>query len=158
MNWMILSLKQTDQCGRGCFHTKRSYHEIGIILLFSLLLLHVTGCAVRVSAGREHQENTNQREDLWIREELYFGSDMPDGGIVFEAQWREFADSVITPRFSEGFTVLEGRGQYRYQDGRIVKERTRIVVLLRRSQDSGADKRSARSRVSTSPGSGRNRS
>lgn len=41
-----------------------------------------------------------------MREELYFGMRKPDATLVTEAESQAFVDSVITPRFPDGLTVL----------------------------------------------------
>lgn len=66
----------------------------------------------------------------WVRTELFFGTAKPDGSVVSEAEWREFLDSEVTPRFPDGLTVLNGSGQWQGEDEEIVQERSKIVVLL----------------------------
>ncbi|WP_323369697.1 DUF3574 domain-containing protein [Streptomyces alkaliterrae] len=63
---------------------------------------------------------------------LFFGTERPDGGpAVTDAQFREFVDREVTPRFPEGLTVREGRGQWRdVASGEIVRERSYELVLL----------------------------
>jgi hypothetical protein len=66
----------------------------------------------------------------WVRTELFFGTSKPDGSAVSEAEWEAFLDAEITPRFPEGLTVLSGNGQWQEEDGDIVEERSKIVILL----------------------------
>ncbi len=68
-------------------------------------------------------------ETFW-RTELYFGRDKNDGTLVSDGDWNKFLDEIVTPKFPAGLTVLEGNGQYRLQNGTIVKERSKILVLL----------------------------
>jgi hypothetical protein len=65
-----------------------------------------------------------------IRSELYFGMSRPDGGVVSDEQWSRFLDTAITPRFPEGLTVLDASGQYRMASGVLVKERTKMLVIV----------------------------
>lgn len=65
-----------------------------------------------------------------IRTELYFGMSRPDGGVVSDEQWGRFLDTAITPRFPEGLTVLDASGQYRMTSGVLVKERTKLLVIV----------------------------
>ena len=60
---------------------------------------------------------------------LYFGLDTPAGEVTRE-QWETFVSDVVTPRFPDGFTVIEGRGQWRTSHGDLVTEHTRIVEFL----------------------------
>src|SRR3954463_6899250 len=49
----------------------------------------------------------------YLRTELYFGTDKPDGAAVTEEEWTRFLAEEVTARFPDGFTVLEGYGQFR---------------------------------------------
>lgn len=66
----------------------------------------------------------------WVRTELFFGLSRPEGPAISEAEWEAFLDAEITPRFPDGLTVISGDGQWQGEDGRIVEERSKIVVLL----------------------------
>lgn len=70
-----------------------------------------------------------------VRETLYFGRSRP-GGEVSDAEWRSFVDDVVTPRFPDGFTVLQGRGQWRDGQGAIVSEPSTLLIVL---HDGGAE-------------------
>lgn len=73
--------------------------------------------------------NSIYAETFW-RTELYFGRDKNDGTQVTDEEWSKFLDEFVTPRFPGGLTVLEGNGQYRLQNGSIVKEKSKVLVLL----------------------------
>jgi len=60
---------------------------------------------------------------------LYFGGAYPDG-VVTPAQWRDFVDSVVTPRFPEGLTMIEAAGQYRTAAGVIQHEPSWVLQLV----------------------------
>ena len=68
--------------------------------------------------------------ERFYRTELYFGTEKPDGGAVSDEEWAQFLAQEVTPRFPDGFTVLEGFGQYRDSSGRIVKEKSRCLILF----------------------------
>jgi hypothetical protein len=64
---------------------------------------------------------------------LYFGLDLPDGGMVSEEQWAGFLADVVTPRFPDGFTVLDAYGQWRdpeLTDAPVIREETRIIIIV----------------------------
>lgn len=44
--------------------------------------------------------------------DLYFGRDIAGRGPVTAAEWDDFAAREITPRFADGFTVFDARGQW----------------------------------------------
>ncbi|MEW6211240.1 MAG: DUF3574 domain-containing protein [Acidobacteriota bacterium] len=68
--------------------------------------------------------------DPFIRTELFFGTQKPDGTEVTGKQWKKFLNDEITPRFPDGLTVLTGSGQFRDSTGEIIKETSRVLILL----------------------------
>jgi hypothetical protein len=75
---------------------------------------HMTGAP----AGRAYTRTT-----------LYFGLARP-AGTISERQWKVFVREEITTRFAQGFTIWEARGQWRSTDGRISREKAKILLLL----------------------------
>jgi hypothetical protein len=67
---------------------------------------------------------------LFARTELFFGSLKPNGSNVSEAEFQGFLSNKITPRFPDGLTLLAGLGQFRNSQGVIIKERSRLLILL----------------------------
>jgi hypothetical protein len=65
-----------------------------------------------------------------VRDQVYFGRNRPDGGTVSDAEWLGFLDSVVTPSFPDGFTVVEGTGQWKGRSGAVERERSAIVTFL----------------------------
>lgn len=64
-----------------------------------------------------------------IREELYFGRGLGGGGEVADSAWATFLRDEVTPRFPDGVTVLDARGQWRGPGGTLVLERSWVLVL-----------------------------
>jgi len=62
--------------------------------------------------------------------DLYFGRDKQGGGEVSEAEWASFLTDTVTPRFPDGLSVLNVEGQARESSGRIVRERTKLLVVV----------------------------
>jgi Protein of unknown function (DUF3574) len=60
---------------------------------------------------------------------LYFGRDSPHGE-VSEAEWARFLAEEVTPRFPAGLSVVEVAGQYTEPGGRLVREKTKLVVVV----------------------------
>jgi hypothetical protein len=79
--------------------------------------------------------------ELWRRTELYFGSEKPDGEAVTEAEFEQFIDDEVTPRFPDGLTLLTGYGQFRNSAGVIIEERSMMLILLYPIQMSDASKK-----------------
>ena len=89
-----------------------------------VLLVALSACAAPVPScllpGQTRQ----------LRITLYFGLDRPDGGQVSDAEWRGFVSEVVTPRFPDGLTVLDGQGQWRDRTrNRIGSEPSRMLLL-----------------------------
>jgi Protein of unknown function (DUF3574) len=68
--------------------------------------------------------------DLFVRTKLFFGRNKPDGTKVSRREWERFLDEVITPRFPDGLTVLEGIGRFLNSRGEIEQERAIVLILL----------------------------
>ena len=64
-----------------------------------------------------------------VQVDLYFGRDT-DKGEVSESDWATFLADEVTPRFPEGLSVLEVQGQYREPSGQIIRERTKLLVIV----------------------------
>jgi hypothetical protein len=62
--------------------------------------------------------------------DLYFGRDKPTGGEVTDAEWGAFLSEVVTSRFPDGLSVFDSSGQYREPTGRIVRERSKRLVVI----------------------------
>jgi hypothetical protein len=95
------------------------------------LLLGLTSCTstLRVPAP-DIPSDSLAYGDIAMQTDLYFGLSRSDGGMVSENEWRGFLDSTITPRFPDGLTVLDVRGQWRGADGRIITEPSKVVILI----------------------------
>lgn len=94
--------------------------KIGIkfwIFLFTIVLLSAGGCGVGGSA---------------VKTELYFGLIKGDGGTVSKREWERFVDDVVTPRFEEGFTIVDAKAQWVGKEEELIKEKTKIIILLHR--------------------------
>jgi hypothetical protein len=92
-----------------------------------LLLLAAAGCGV---APSPRPAGPVPDTVSLARTELVFGRRRPDGGIVTDAEWGAFVAEHVTPRFPNGFTVLDATGQYRDRAGRIVTEPTKILLIV----------------------------
>jgi hypothetical protein len=61
--------------------------------------------------------------------ELFLGRGLAGGGEVTEQEWRRFVDDEVTPRFPDGLTVFDARGQWR-SDGVIERENSKVLRIL----------------------------
>jgi hypothetical protein len=75
--------------------------------------------------------------------EAYFGRNVRDRPEVSEAEWRSFLADTVTPAFPDGLTALDGRGQWRDREGRVLHEASKVLVVVL----PGADAAAARARM-----------
>lgn len=95
-------------------------------LLFVVPVLPPTG----LRAGQPETSETNASQKTFLKDELYFGLNKPGGETIYESEWQEFVKAVITPRFREGLTVLDGSGQFLNSAGILIRENSKIVILI----------------------------
>jgi hypothetical protein len=110
------------------------------IVALSLPLLLAFGCASAETKGKTAVEvgrpQPGPREPPlagtpMVATELFFGTRIGTEGLVKPEEWKEFLDQVVTPRFPDGLTVIEGTGQYRMHDtGTIVTEPSHVLVIV----------------------------
>jgi hypothetical protein len=91
---------------------------VAAIGLFMLLAESATASAqsgLQCSGGQK----------AWLVADLLFGREH-----VSEARWLQFLATEVTPRFPDGFTVLDARGQWRSPGStQIAKERSKVVMI-----------------------------
>ena len=63
--------------------------------------------------------------------QMFFGRNVGDRVGVSDADWAQFVDTEITPRFPAGLTVVDAQGQWRdTETGHIVHEPSKAVLLI----------------------------
>jgi Protein of unknown function (DUF3574) len=76
--------------------------------------------------------------DPFARTDLYFGLSREDGPPVTDQQFDAFVDAVVTPRFPDGLTLFQAKGQFKNASGTIVEEGSRVIVLFYAADDPAA--------------------
>ncbi len=66
----------------------------------------------------------------FIRTELFFGRNRPNGPEVSQEEFADFLNVTITPEFPDGLTVLDGIGQFRDSNGNTIQEKAKVLILL----------------------------
>ena len=64
-----------------------------------------------------------------VVDRLYFGTNIPSGGVVSADDWATFVREVVTPHFKDGLTIFEGNGQWLDPRGDLVREHVHIVEV-----------------------------
>lgn len=88
------------------------------ILTLALLCLWTPACAPRVEVKPSLVEDT-----------LYFGLNTTQGPVT-PTQWDSFLNQEVTPRFPDGLTVWDARGQWKDSKGVIGKEPCKVLLLV----------------------------
>ena len=75
--------------------------------------------------------------DRFTEYRLFFGRSKGTVEVVTDTAWREFLAEEITPRFPDGLTVLDAAGQWRDASGAIVRERSKLLIVLAAPGEAG---------------------
>ena len=66
-----------------------------------------------------------------VETQLFFGMSKPRGGAVSTAQWNDFVKREVTPRFPEGFSVIDGAGFWLDgQTKRTISEKSKVIARM----------------------------
>jgi hypothetical protein len=99
-----------------------------LCLLFFSLSAQASAAAVPISFPEI--ASTASTAEKFYRTELYFGMNKPGGIVITDEEWSKFLEDEVTPRFPDGFTVLEGYGQFKNKSGKIAKEGSKVLIVL----------------------------
>src|SRR5690242_11047016 len=111
----------TGAATRGGFMPRQIRHMLAAILVLPLLGNSASAQPVACSAPLKPQQVA----------ELLLGRKIGDRFGVSETQFLNFLDREITPRFPDGLTVYDARGQYRDSErNRIVREPSKVVMIV----------------------------
>ncbi len=102
-----------------------------------LALLGLPGCA---SVHTESPCLAPPQHPMVVTE-MFFGRDIPGRQPLTDSEWSAFATAVIVREFPDGFTVLDGNGQWADPRTRILAgERTKILIAASTPTDDLAGK------------------
>ena len=62
--------------------------------------------------------------------EILFGRSVAGRIIVGEREWARFLAREITPRFSDGLSVVDAAGQFKTPDGIVAHEPSKLVIII----------------------------
>jgi len=95
-------------------HIRRLFIAVVISVSLAGCAHRPVGTTVGAAPTLEGDPAHPVRTSGWVDTKLYFGlgpADHPERGIT-EAQWRDFLDAEVTPRFPAGLSVLDVYGQW----------------------------------------------
>jgi len=104
-------------------------------VILSALMLLMNSClfSQQLVPTRTHAARTDKAlmtdAEQYLKVELFFGLS-ENGKKISEKKWRHFVDEYITPLFPDGLSILNADGQWRNKDNKIIKERSKLLVLI----------------------------
>ena len=75
--------------------------------------------------------------DRFAEYRLFFGRSQDTVEVGTDAAWLAFLAEEVTPRFPDGLTVTDAAGQWRDASGTIVRERSKVLLILAKPGPSG---------------------
>ena len=104
-------------------------------LVLPLAFLWLTGCQAPSTSVEQIPPNTAPvavcgSGDIMMQTTLWFGMNKPNGGTVSAQEWQQFLDSDVTPRFKEGLSVYDGKGQWLAKNGSVTRENSKALLLI----------------------------
>ena len=74
--------------------------------------------------------------DAWTSMDMYFGLTTPDGDTITEEDWDRFVQTVVTPRFNQGSTVIDAEGQWEDEvTGETISEPSKVLKVVMQNDD-----------------------
>lgn len=101
-------------------------HKLGTALVGSMLVSSAVLSAEVLAAS-----DCPAGSETFTQVELFFGLDIPGGGMVKPEAWDAFVAEQVTPKFPDGLTIYEVLGQW--QDattGETIQESSRVLMML----------------------------
>jgi hypothetical protein len=91
-----------------------------------LLALLLAGCATAkapLSACPAGQQRLRTAQ-------LFLGQRTSGQPWVSEVQFRKFVDEELTTRFPDGLTVLDGGGQWKGEENKLIRDSAKVVLIV----------------------------
>ncbi|MGU3412122.1 DUF3574 domain-containing protein [Enterobacteriaceae bacterium C34A] len=98
-------------------------------LAAAVLAMALSGCTApsqKTAADIQSCKAENQMQQTT----LYFGLSRPAGKDITAQEWQQFVDRDVTPRFKDGLTVFDARGQWLGNDGTVAREQSKALMLI----------------------------
>ena len=86
-----------------------------------ILLLGLAGCASQPARLACPVGQSEMRTA-----QIFLGAKTP----MRDSDLRKFVDAEVTPRFPDGVTVVDGGGQWKGADNRLIREAAKVVLIV----------------------------
>lgn len=115
-------------------------HDLQPLMVAAVAGLAVLAAAFRTPtepAGHSGREACASRAEQRATAEMLFGRNIGNVIGVTEGDFQAFLDEEVTPRFPDGFTVIDTSGQYRSGEGAIVREPGKLLLIALPARGTG---------------------
>jgi hypothetical protein len=94
------------------------------LLAAAVVVLAMGGCA------RLKHDTCPVGQERLRTAQLFFGRSTGDQPRVTEADFRRYVDEELTPRFPDGLTILDGGGQWKGEENKLIREASKVVLIV----------------------------
>jgi len=98
-------------------------------LAAAVLAMALSGCTTPSQKSVADAQSC-KAENQMQQTTLYFGLSRPAGKDITAQEWQQFVDRDVTPRFKDGLTVFDARGQWLGNDGTVAREQSKALMLI----------------------------
>jgi len=110
--------------GRGIMHL------VFPVLCIVLFIFTGFGCTKAAETAASPQ---------FVATHIYCGRNIPTGGEISEEQFAAFLETDVTPAFPAGLTAYDAYGQMKTSEGKIVKQKTKVLLLVHDNSKASLD-------------------
>lgn len=104
---------------------------VGFFMTLIFMLLKLSpNLPTKTIASRSIICHTQIQGESFAKTELLFGMSKPNNTVITESEFQHFVDQEVTPRFPDGLTVLSAIGQFKTTNQDIIKEKSKLLLLL----------------------------
>jgi hypothetical protein len=104
--------------------------RLGAVIVAGWIALGLTGLAGCVSTTVEQPPACPTGQEAHRTAQLFFGRNIGGKPGVSETEFQKFIDEQITPKFPDGLTVIDGGGQWRGDENRLIRESSKVVMIV----------------------------
>ena len=113
----------------------------------ALLAVALTAMLAAASCAAEEAYECPAGSELNVEYRIFMGRNSNGVEVVSDQDWAVFLQDIVTPRFPNGLTVLDGEGQWQLESGAIERERSKVLIIL---SPQGGDAKEHLAEVATS--------
>jgi hypothetical protein len=101
-----------------------------LLMMVVTALFMLNGCVAPAKNNTQQTMATCRVGDPMTQTTLYFGLNRPTGPVISATEWQSFVDLQVTPRFKDGLSVFDAKGQWLGNDGKLARENSKALMLI----------------------------